>query len=51
MIDRAFELAWTHSQVVLRQINAPQLMPYCTAGWPARSFMPMLPFVQTPLSS
>ena len=22
MIDRAFELAWTHSQVVLRQINA-----------------------------
>ncbi|MEP7128433.1 MAG: glucoamylase family protein, partial [Chitinophagales bacterium] len=24
MIDRAFELAWTHSQVVLRQINATE---------------------------
>ena len=31
MIDRAFELAWTHSQVVLRQINATAMdaLMYC----------------------
>ncbi|HSF89390.1 MAG TPA: glucoamylase family protein, partial [Saprospiraceae bacterium] len=31
MIDRAFELAWTHSQVVLRQINATaaEALLYC----------------------
>lgn len=31
MIDRAFELAWTHSQVVLRQINATaaEAILYC----------------------
>ena len=31
MIDRAFELAWTHSQVVLRQINATAMdaLLYC----------------------
>ena len=31
MIDRAFELAWTHSQVVLRQINATSVdaLLYC----------------------
>jgi len=36
MADRAFDLAWTHSQVTLRQLNATEGRPSSTAGWPAR---------------
>jgi cyclic beta-1,2-glucan synthetase len=36
MADRAFDLAWTHSQVTLRQLNATEARRSSTAGWPAR---------------
>jgi cyclic beta-1,2-glucan synthetase len=39
--DRVFDLAWTHSQVVLRQLNATEADAQLYAGWPARSFTPM----------
>ena len=38
LADRVFELAWTHSQVVLRQLERHRSRtPSSTAGWPARS--------------
>jgi len=36
LADRVFDLAWTHGNVVLRQINAPRPMPSSMPAWPAR---------------
>ena len=37
LADRVFELAWTHSQVVLRQLNATEADAQLYAGSPVRS--------------
>jgi hypothetical protein len=51
LANRVFDLAWTHSQVVLRQLNAPRPTPSSTDGWPARSSMPMRRCVPNPACS
>ncbi len=43
LTDRAFELAWTHSQVVLRQINATE--SGCAALWALGQFQRSMPMV------
>ena len=41
LADRVFELAWTHSQVVLRQLNTTEADAQLYGGLPVRSCMPM----------
>jgi Cellobiose phosphorylase len=41
LADRVFELAWTHSQVVLRQLNTTEADANSMDVWPARSCTPM----------
>ena len=36
LADRVFELAWTHSQILLQQLNATEADAQVTAGWRAR---------------
>ena len=42
LTNRGLELAWTHSQVILRQINAVEAMHNCIISWPAPLSMPIL---------
>jgi len=37
LADRVFDLAWTHSQVALRQIQRQRSMHNCTDAWPGPS--------------
>jgi cyclic beta-1,2-glucan synthetase len=40
LADRVFDLAWTHSQVALQQINASEADAQLYAGWPEASCTP-----------
>ena len=51
LTNRVFELAWTYSQVILRQINATEATHNYTDALPAPSYMLILPCVQTKTSS